>query len=247
MESSASSPGVIAREKLKIFQIFRDVGPEGEDILKTAKLVHVADKREAFVVTMEDETYSFVRTRLVPSVCKIAKIPQLCGLRVKEFAVGMIELAITEDGFLYSWIISDPDVFYFEPTTSDFALLGRLKPADKVAESNLVVTPHRVLGSLAGKKVHQVALSYKRIMALTWGGEVHQWGGRTPLWTPTLVPKQHFHYQQVISITCSDDVSVALTSNGELFQWELDNEVPQKIDVDPTPFKKVNRSARDKL
>ncbi|OXA37616.1 Protein pim1 [Folsomia candida] len=179
MESSASSLDVISRDKLTIFEIFLHIGPEGEEILKTAKLVHVVDRWQAFVVTIADETYSFIRTPFVDSgVCKIAKIPQLFGVRIKDFVVVLIELAVTEDGSLYSWILHDPDVLDFDHDSTDFALLGRLKEdADGINwdKSDLILTPHRVLGSLTGKKVRQVALSCERIVVLTMGGDVYEW------------------------------------------------------------------------
>ncbi|OXA38558.1 hypothetical protein Fcan01_26750 [Folsomia candida] len=59
MWSSTLSHEVIpAGDKLKLWTVFRNVGVEGEGILKTAKLVHVHDK-EGFVVTNMDEMYHF--------------------------------------------------------------------------------------------------------------------------------------------------------------------------------------------
>ncbi|XP_035713427.1 uncharacterized protein LOC118437945 [Folsomia candida] len=90
MDSSTLSHAIIpAADKLKLWNVFRNVGAEGEEILKTAKLVHVHDK-EGFVVTNTDETY-----HLTPET---TLIPELCGVRVKEFVVGSINLAITDDG-----------------------------------------------------------------------------------------------------------------------------------------------------
>lgn len=141
-----------------------------------------------------------------------------------EFAVGWIELAITEDGSLYSWILNDHDVFELEPDSTHFALLGRLERDnvdENTAESDVVLTPHRVLGSLTEKKVDQVALSSMRVMALTVSGDVYQWGQVFSSWTPRLVPKQHFHSQQVISVACTNDISVALTFNGEVISYRV--------------------------
>lgn len=75
------SPVTIPSEKLKIWKIFRDVGFEGEEILKVAKLAHVANEKEAFVVTSSDETYTFLRED--DGGCKITKIPELCHVQVE--------------------------------------------------------------------------------------------------------------------------------------------------------------------
>lgn len=66
-----------------MWKIFRNVGADGEEILKTAKLAHAADSRHGFVVTMTDETYSFVCENPSAGVYKISKIPELSGVQVK--------------------------------------------------------------------------------------------------------------------------------------------------------------------
>lgn len=80
MDPPTSLHGIIPEDKLKIWEIFSDVGPEGEEILKRAKLVHAHDIR-GLVVTMEDETYCFYRGEV--GGVKITTIPELCGVRVK--------------------------------------------------------------------------------------------------------------------------------------------------------------------
>ncbi|OXA54820.1 RCC1 and BTB domain-containing protein 1 [Folsomia candida] len=212
----ASSSGIIPRDKLQIWEIFRNPGHEGEEILKTSKLAHVVDQKHGLVVTIADETYSFFRDE---GGCKITRIPNLCGVRVKEFFIVNIGvgLAIAEDGSLYSWI-------------NDFFLLQHLD----TSQISFDIDPHVVGGSLIGRKVQQVALAGERVMALTVGGDVHHWVRiRDMSFEPILIAKKNFDYQEVISIACSDDISIALTSNGEVFQWELGNMLPQKVIVAP--------------
>lgn len=81
MGSSTLSHGVIpAADKLKPWTVYRKVGQEGEEIWKTAKLVHVHDK-EGFIVTNTDETYHFILEEL--GDIKITRIPELCDVRLK--------------------------------------------------------------------------------------------------------------------------------------------------------------------
>lgn len=80
MEASTSSHGVIPEDKLKPWTVFRNVGADGEEILKAAKLIHVHDK-EGFVVTTTDETYHFIHKGLDDA--KITRIPELCNVLVK--------------------------------------------------------------------------------------------------------------------------------------------------------------------
>lgn len=79
--STPSSGGVIPRSRLTNLVVFTDLEPEGEKILKSAKLAHVNDS-EGFIVTMEDETYSFSYTKGESDI-KITRIPELCSARVK--------------------------------------------------------------------------------------------------------------------------------------------------------------------
>lgn len=72
----SSSVGVIGESKLNIWKIFRNVGEEGQNILKLAKLSHAADHTYGLVVTTNDETYSFFRAQkdqdsTDPTKCKI--------------------------------------------------------------------------------------------------------------------------------------------------------------------------------
>lgn len=79
MESTPG--GIIPLNKLKIWKVFRHVGPEGKEILKTAKLAHVVDTELGFVVSKTDETYFFLIDK--KGECKTMKIPNLCGVRVR--------------------------------------------------------------------------------------------------------------------------------------------------------------------
>ncbi|XP_035711161.1 uncharacterized protein LOC110854462 isoform X2 [Folsomia candida] len=105
----------------------------------------------------------------------------------------------------------------------------------------------KVTGSLTGVKVRQVALPgwYKRCtVALSVGGEVHHWGSACGSsnhpWRPTSIPREHFDYQDVTSITCSAHMCVALTSKGELYQWKFGDMMPQKVFIDGSvPLKKI--------
>ncbi|XP_021958884.2 RCC1 and BTB domain-containing protein 1 [Folsomia candida] len=248
MESPTSGLGIIPEKQLKIWKIFRNVGPDGEEILKTAKLAHSADYRRGFVVTMNDETYSFFRKdSLGGGVCTISKIDELSGVRVKEFFTGTINFAITDEGRLFSWF-NELDTNEFYPP-HHIHQLGRgnyvsgIKEAD---QRDLFCRPALVTGSLTGVKVRQIALqgwTETYTVAVSVGGEVHHWGatygsGSEHPWIPSLIPKEHFDYQEVISVTCSDRMGVALTSKGELFQWEVGDKVPKKVFACYT-FKKI--------
>ncbi|XP_035711858.1 uncharacterized protein LOC110855475 [Folsomia candida] len=101
--------------------------------------------------------------------------------------------------------------------------------------------------SLAGKKVQQVVLGRaSRVMALTMDGHVFHWVRDM---YPVLIHKKNFDYQEVISLACTDDMYVALTSNGELFQhssacpvskWRPGRDLePQKVILDSARVKKI--------
>lgn len=80
MDSPTSSPGIIPKKTLKIWKVFNDLRPEGGEILKSAKLAHVHEK-EGIVVTMEDETYHFLRDD--KHAARTTRVRELCGVRVK--------------------------------------------------------------------------------------------------------------------------------------------------------------------
>ncbi|OXA42414.1 BTB/POZ domain-containing protein 8 [Folsomia candida] len=209
--STPSSGGVIPRSRLTNLVVFTDLEPEGEKILKSAKLAHVNDS-EGFIVTMEDETYSFSYTKGESDI-KITRIPELCSARVKEFFTGSINLAVTEDGRLYSWCIK------FLPNNDRTKQLGRLvSPRGEEIES--AGRPGLVTGSLTGQKVVQVAIpgeevgNYCRVVALTVGGEMHQWGGRAG-GVPETISKGNVEGKEVISVVSSADQILALTADGK--------------------------------
>lgn len=85
MEPPTTSFGVIPEKSLKLWSAFRNVGAAGEEILKTAKLAHAANYELGFVVTKTDETYCFFPENINPGryVCKVSKIQELSGIRVK--------------------------------------------------------------------------------------------------------------------------------------------------------------------
>ncbi|OXA48296.1 TD and POZ domain-containing protein 3 [Folsomia candida] len=242
----ASSPDVIPRDRLKILEIFRDVGPEGEGILKTAKLAHLCAKH-GVVVTTKDETYSFVRAT-EGGGCTISRIPNLCGLRVKEgkrqfklkpriqlhlnslsthqFYFNLIKFVLLIDGL--GFLITEEGSLYC-------LLLWEIRLKNKSSD-----VPLRLMGgNLAGNKVKQVALRGTHILTLTESGNVYH-NHIHNIRDSNLIPKNNFDSQEVISIACTaDGLDVALTSNGELFQWGQDK-LPKKVIFKNTAeFKKI--------
>ncbi|XP_035716763.1 uncharacterized protein LOC118432879 [Folsomia candida] len=191
---------IIPKKKLHIWKIFSDPGPEGDKILKTAKLAHAKNEKEGFVVTIADQTYYFFRDD--GGGVKITRVPELCGVRVKEFIMGSISLALTEDGRLYSWLCPDA-----------------------VSQKSSIIHPVAVSGSLTGKKVVQVASSDGCVLALTSDGDVHHW-----LWQPepTLIAGEKFDNKKVISVAGNGYLKVVLTVDGELFEWKWFGSSPQK-------------------
>ncbi|XP_035711351.1 uncharacterized protein LOC118436825 [Folsomia candida] len=260
MSASTSSSGVIPENKLKLWDIFRNVGADGEEILKTAKLAHVANNKEGFVVTMADDTYSSIRENpRAPGVCKVSKIRELSGIRVNDFFTAEINFAITEDGRLYSWAseISRDDDYgedYVGHEQDIVNQLGRYVSSDAADKIALCCRPAPVEeGSLMRVKVRQVAFSggiTTYTVALSVGGDVHQWGSKRNLyrpicdcWTPTLIPRERFDYQEVISVTCIEHMGVALTAKGQLYQWKLRDMMSQKVLIDGSgPLKKITGS-----
>ncbi|XP_021959548.2 uncharacterized protein LOC110855444 isoform X1 [Folsomia candida] len=241
------SPVIIPRKRLNLWSIFRDVGPEVENILSSAKLAHVGEGK-GFVVTLEDDTYSYI-SDVNNGEVNVTRIPELSRVRVKEFFVGSIFLALTDDGALYSWINDHPMRYGVLKCDEDVKNLGRIQPGtldwSQPDLTTLLATPHLVGGALTEKKVQTVALSFRgRVMALTTGGEVYQWGERGPHGSPepVLIAQQHFHRQAVISIACTDHISVAINFSGELFQWELENKVTKRAFGQNSQYKKITAS-----
>ncbi|OXA48048.1 RCC1 and BTB domain-containing protein 2 [Folsomia candida] len=238
MEPSTSSRSVIPQENLKIWKIFRDVGPEGEEILKLAKLAHVANEKEALVVTTADETYSFLRED--DGAHKITNIPELCRVQVKEFVTGSISLALTEDGRLLSWCNNFTSGAEMHPNI--YEQLGRFVEVDEATDPNFIGRPGTVAVT-QWEKVVQVALSeleQGRVVALTAYGDVIQWGGDTDSPGGRLIPNEEFDCEELICVVCGfDGVTFALSVDGEIFQWDLDVDSPTKSDICNTPVKKI--------
>ncbi|XP_035712018.1 RCC1 and BTB domain-containing protein 1 isoform X2 [Folsomia candida] len=229
------SPVTIPSEKLKIWKIFRDVGFEGEEILKVAKLAHVANEKEAFVVTSSDETYTFLRED--DGGCKITKIPELCHVQVEEFVTGPISLAITEDGRLFSWWNNFTHTTLRENDLSIYVQLGRpsVNPTSSIGRPEVVMHTKE-------EKVVQVALAEGRVVALTAGGDIYQWGACTDNWdSPNLIPKNaKFDNKELISVVCGfDGMTFALSEDGEIFQWKYDTDAVSVSGMRGTPVKKI--------
>ncbi|XP_035707749.1 RCC1 and BTB domain-containing protein 1 [Folsomia candida] len=230
MGSPTLSNGIIPTEdKLKFWTVFRTVGAEGEDILKTAKLVHVHDK-EGFVVTSMDETYHFIHGGFGDA--KITKILELCGVRVKEFIIGSINLAITENGLLYSWCseFRSADT----PIDKQMKQLGRFSYFVKDG-----CTPTQVVG-LRKRKVRKVALQgvgKGRVVALTVGGAVYHWGtiGGITILAPRLMDKEQWDFAmgrdfwKVTSVGCSFGANFVLTDQGQIFRFGVCANDPQNL------------------
>ncbi|OXA45716.1 hypothetical protein Fcan01_19453 [Folsomia candida] len=85
--------------QLKLCIVFRNVGAEGEKILKTVKLLHVHDK-EGFVVTNMDETYHFIHGGFGDA--KITKIPEL-KTTVRQVRGGKGARRFNGGGDVYHW------------------------------------------------------------------------------------------------------------------------------------------------
>ncbi|XP_021966022.2 RCC1 and BTB domain-containing protein 1 [Folsomia candida] len=233
------SPAIIPQEKLKIWKIFRDVGPEGEEILKLVKLAHVANEKEAFVVTSADETFSFLREE--DGLYQIAKIPELCHVQVKELVTGSINLAITEDGQLYSWC---SNFTLTKIHKNIYEQLGRFRPVSKTCPDPNFISHPEIVTYTAAEKVVQVALSELhegRVVALTGDGDVIHWGAIS--WdtdSPIFIPCAKFDNKELISIVCGvGGMTFALSEDGEIFQWKLDAGSPTKSDICSTPVKKL--------
>lgn len=106
MGSSSSLPGIIPEKKLKIWKVFSDPRPEGEEILKMAKLAH-AQKSKGFIVTMADETYYFLIDD--HGGRKITRIAGLCGVQVKGTQYKLLKILkidtwICAVSRIYRWI-----------------------------------------------------------------------------------------------------------------------------------------------
>ncbi|OXA38325.1 RCC1 and BTB domain-containing protein 1 [Folsomia candida] len=223
------SYGVLPADKLKIWTIFRNVGVEGEEILKRAKLVHVHDK-EGFVVTKTDETYHFIHGGLGDA--KIDRIPELCRVRVKEFIIGAINLAITEDGRLYSWCS--------ELRSADTPIEEQTEQLGRSASGDGVYTPTQVQCGAAIHKIRQVALlgiGEGRVLALTVLGDVYHWA--TVRYKPTPIDKRQSNGRKVISVGCCAAAYFALSESGEIFRIGPQALEQLEVNVGGIPVKKI--------
>ncbi|OXA45450.1 hypothetical protein Fcan01_19448 [Folsomia candida] len=198
MDSSTLSHAIIpAADKLKLWNVFRNVGAEGEEILKTAKLVHVHDK-EGFVVTNTDETY-----HLTPET---TLIPELCGVRVKGTHFG-------KD----TWCSK-----FRSAKTSIKKQMEQLGRFSYFVEDGC--TPKQV--NLMKMKVRQVALQgvrKGRVVALTVRGDVYHWGtiGGIIIRAPRLMDKKEWNFVMgkdfwnAISVGRSFGANFVLTDRGK--------------------------------
>lgn len=93
---------IIPKKKLHIWKIFSDPGPEGDKILKTAKLAHAKNEKEGFVVTIADQTYYFFRDD--GGGVKITRVPELCGVRVKGVTFILIEILRIHIDKMILWV-----------------------------------------------------------------------------------------------------------------------------------------------
>ncbi|OXA54821.1 RCC1 and BTB domain-containing protein 1 [Folsomia candida] len=234
MEASTSSHGVIPEDKLKPWTVFRNVGADGEEILKAAKLIHVHDK-EGFVVTTTDETYHFIHKGLDDA--KITRIPELCNVLVKEFIIGSVNLAITEDGLLYSWCSE------FRP--ADVPFDRRAEHLGRIANCREdKYTPRQVPSYLTRGKIRQVALpgmGMGNVVALTEGGDVYQWGtfGEITIWAPMFVDKEEWDCGDLVSVGCNFGANYALSERGEVFRWGFGADDGHKLSTRGIPVKKI--------
>lgn len=74
------------------------------------------------------------------------------------------------------------------------------------------------------EKVVQVALAEGRVVALTAGGDIYQWGACTDNWdSPNLIPKNaKFDNKELISVVCGfDGMTFALSEDGEVIRFSL--------------------------
>ncbi|XP_035711927.1 uncharacterized protein LOC118437187 [Folsomia candida] len=151
----------------------------------------------------------------------------LNSLSTHQFYFNLIKFVLLIDGL--GFLITEEGSLYC-------LLLWEIRLKNKSSD-----VPLRLMGgNLAGNKVKQVALRGTHILTLTESGNVYH-NHIHNIRDSNLIPKNNFDSQEVISIACTaDGLDVALTSNGELFQWGQDK-LPKKVIFKNTAeFKKVS-------
>ncbi|XP_021953548.1 RCC1 and BTB domain-containing protein 1 [Folsomia candida] len=216
--ASPSASSLAMETQLKIWNIFCD--STAEPILRKARLAHVHEN-VGIIVTIDDDVFLLSRdtSDSEGSSLNVIKVPELCGVRVKEFIMETKYMCIvTKAGDLYSW--------------SRYRIGGG--PKDR---------PRLKLGSLHRRRVSMAVVSpgAKIGLALTDDGQVHQWGcGKKD---PFLIEKDP-QRERITSLACIDLICLALTKTGEIYYWKIENPLgkPEKMESDLTPFKKITTS-----
>lgn len=93
-------------------------------------------------------------------------------------------------------------------------------------DEGMLCNPALVKGSPTGVKARQLtfrAWTEAYTVEVSVNGDVHHWGENVEVSRmvqdpaiPALIPREHFDFQDVASVACSDSISVALTCKGEV-------------------------------
>ncbi|OXA40663.1 hypothetical protein Fcan01_24609 [Folsomia candida] len=199
MGSSTLSNVVIpAEDKLKLWTVFRNVRAGGEEILKTAKLVHVHDK-EGFVVTKTDKRIQ----------SKAGRYENYPNSRINLLLEQLPSQLRRPDSSTRGAVNSDT------PIDNQMKQLGRFSYFAKDG-----CTPLLVVG-LRKRKVRKVALQgvgKGRVVALAVGGDVYHWGtiGDITILAIRLMDKEQWNFEigrdfwTVTSVGCSFGAKIML-------------------------------------
>jgi hypothetical protein len=205
------------RSSIKLLYIFKDYWDE--------------NKSNIFIVTVNDKVYAFgSNERGVLGlghndvVVKPTLVPELCSKGLKDFRNGYQHvIALTSDGKVYCWGFNE----FGELGVGDQK--GFLKPS--------------LIKKLDEEKIVEISCGSGHSVVLDSNGKVYAWGhnGRGQIGArknslhenePTKV--EGFGGEKVMSISCGDKHTIALTENGRVFSWgdndfgQLGASVPNK-------------------
>ncbi|XP_035730999.1 RCC1 and BTB domain-containing protein 1-like isoform X1 [Vespa mandarinia] len=173
---------------------------------------------EALIVTKDDMVYGLgcnitgcLGTGDAHSTLHPKKVEALCEKGIKTFAYGSGPhvLALTDKGEVYSW------------GHNGFCELGN-------GSSNHGLTPTPVGMPLSEKVVIDIACGSHHSLALTDEGEVYAWGQNncgqvgSGISSNQGAPRKinsSLTGKKVVSITCGQTYSMAVTNNGEIYGW----------------------------
>jgi RCC1 and BTB domain-containing protein len=202
---------------------------EFESILLKVKIICIFGENgnDVLVVLEDDSVYAYGRNKEgclglgnCKTISKPTAVSELCGKRIFSFSHGFQHiLALSEKGEIFSW------------GGNRWGQLGNGSNTDNHRPENIKHLKNKFMVEICCGSYHSMALTKQGIL-YAWGknddGQIGH-GCHDDLRRPVKVIG--FETEKVISISCGENHSLALTQSGHVFFWGNSFESPQKINL----------------